>query len=227
MNWRLALKIAAAAIIIAALVIVQTQTDRFEARDVRSAFADFGWWAAPAFIAFYAIATLLHLPAALFTIAAGVIFGFWTGFLLVACGAVIGAVLAFGVARRLGREWFHGMAAGRLARLDREVGKHGFATVFVARLIPLIPFTTSNYVFGLTAVTFRSYLIATSIGILPGTATYVAVGAFGFEPGSWPFIIAVTCLIALSLAGVVRSRLRARSGRTDATGTDATRGDAT
>ncbi|WP_372729855.1 TVP38/TMEM64 family protein, partial [Nocardioides sp.] len=87
------------------------------------------------------------------------------------------------------------------------VGRRGFTTVLVARLIPLVPFSSANYAFGVTSVTWPAYASATAVGILPGTALYVAVGAYGAQPGSWPFILAVVGLVLLSLAGVIRSRV--------------------
>jgi uncharacterized membrane protein YdjX (TVP38/TMEM64 family) len=85
--------------------------------------------------------------------------------------------------------------------------------VLVARLVPLLPFSTLNYAFGLTSVTVRSYVLATAVGIVPGTTLYVMVGAYGTRPGSWPFVIAVVGLVLLSGIGFLRSRRSASAGR--------------
>lgn len=219
---RVLLKIVVLVTIVVAFVILETQVGMPSRPAVQSAFDGLGWVRGPAFIAAYAAATLLPLPKAVCTIAGGAIFGFWAGVLVVALGAVIGSTGAFVLARWLGRGPVRGMAVGRVAQLDEQVGERGFLTVFVARLIPVIPFTTINYVFGLTAVTLRSYVSATAVGILPGTAIYVAVGAYGFSPGSWPFAIAITGLVVLSIAGVVRSKRRSwRPGVSASTGSGA------
>ena len=47
------------------------------------------------------------------------------------------------------------------------------------RLSPLVPFNLQNYLFGITAVPFGSYVAATFFGIAPATAVFVAVGALG------------------------------------------------
>ena len=191
---------------IAAFILIETQVGISSRVDVRGYFRDLGWIALPAFAVFYAAATLLPLPKAVFTIAGGAVFGFWVGLGVVLVGAVVGSTGAFAGARWLGRSSVREMAADRVRRLDEQIGRRGFMTVLVARLVPVVPFTTINYVFGLTAVTLRSYIGATAIGIVPGTAVYIAVGAYGFSPGSWPFVIAVLGVIVLSILGVLHQR---------------------
>lgn len=96
-------------------------------------------------------------------------------------------------------------------RLDALVLRHGPATVLVARLIPVVPFTAVNYGSGLTAVGFRAYVLGTAVGIVPGTVAYVAVGAYGTQPTSWPFLTAAGALAALTLGGAWFVRRRTSS----------------
>ena len=53
----------------------------------------------------------------------------------------------------------------------------GFKIVLLTRLSPLFPFTLLNYAFGLTKVRFRDYVLASWIGMLPGTLMYVYLGS--------------------------------------------------
>ncbi len=192
--------------VVAVLVGLETQVGMPSAARVQSGFDSLGWAALPLFIIFYVAATLVPLPKAVCTIAGGAIFGFWLGVAAVLVGAVAGSTAAFVIARRIGRDAVQRISVDRIRHLDEHVGRRGFATVFGARLLPVIPFTTINYVFGLTSVTKRSYVTATAIGIVPGTAIYVAVGAFGFSPGSWPFVVAVVGLVVLTVAASVHAR---------------------
>lgn len=199
-------RVTAFVLAIIVFIVFETQVGLPSGVDVRGYFRGLGWTALPAFVVFYAAATLLPLPKAVCTIVGGAVFGFWIGLTLVLIGAIVGSTGAFAGARWLGRSSVRGLTADRVRRLDDQIGRRGFVTVLVARLVPIVPFTTVNYVFGLTAVTLRSYVGATAIGIVPGTAVYVAVGAYGFSPGSWPFVIAVAGIVALSIIGVIHSR---------------------
>lgn len=209
---KLAVRLAAVAAVIAVFLVVRTQIGLPDVAQMRAFFDDLGWIAPVVFVVLYAAITVFLLPASVFTIGAGAVFGFWSGLGLVLTGAILGATIAFAASRWLGRDSVRGLTSERVRWLDEQIGERGFATVFVARLVPVIPFVTINYAFGLTAVAMRSYVLATAIGIVPGTAIYVAVGAYGFSPGSWPFIAAVMGLGALTGIGVVHAR-RTRAPR--------------
>ena len=53
----------------------------------------------------------------------------------------------------------------------------GAKLIFLLRLSPVIPFNLSNYFYGLTAVKFWPYVLASWIGMMPGTFLYVYIGA--------------------------------------------------
>ena len=109
-----------------------------------------------------------------------------SGLAAVLVAAVLGSTASFVIRRSLGRDAVRGVSNERVRALDERVADHGFATVLLARLVPLVPFSTANYAFGLTSVTARVVRPATALGILPGTAVYVAVGAYGTSPARCP-----------------------------------------
>jgi uncharacterized membrane protein YdjX (TVP38/TMEM64 family) len=133
------------------------------------------------FIAVYAIATVLLVPGSILTIGAGFAFGLWKGFLAVSAGATLGAALAFLVARFIARDKIEAMAKknDKFRRIDSAIGKQGAKLVFLLRLSPVIPFNLSNYFYGLTGVKFWPYVLASWIGMMPGTFLYVYIGAAG------------------------------------------------
>jgi uncharacterized membrane protein YdjX (TVP38/TMEM64 family) len=183
------------AILVAVIVGIPTATQ------LRSHFTGMGAWAPLLFAAFYALATLSPLPKSVFTLAAGAVFGLTGGLLVVLAGALVGAVLAFHLARALGRDGVHRLTGVRADRFDDHLARRGFLTVLVARLIPVVPFTVVNYLAGLTAIRVRVFVVATAIGILPATTAYVALGAYSSQPGTWPFVVAVAALVALTAIG--------------------------
>ncbi len=54
------------------------------------------------------------------------------------------------------------------------------------------------------------------LGIVPGSAVYVAIGAFGTDPGSPPFLLAIAALVLLTVLGVWRQRRTRGAAPTDA-----------
>jgi uncharacterized membrane protein YdjX (TVP38/TMEM64 family) len=133
------------------------------------------------FIVVYALATVLLAPGSILTIGAGFVFGLWKGFLVVSAGATLGASLAFLVARFIAREKIESIAKRneKFRKIDNAIGKQGAKLIFLLRLSPVIPFNLSNYFYGLTAVRFWSYVLASWIGMMPGTLLYVYIGAAG------------------------------------------------
>ncbi|TQJ30942.1 TVP38/TMEM64 family protein [Microbacterium sp. SLBN-146] len=187
---------------------------------IRAWAADIGWGGAVLFLFGYAALTLTPVPKNLLGIAAGVVWGFGIALVLVYVGALIGAAASFVIGRLLGREAVERLTGARIARLDDLLARRGFLAVLGVRLVPVIPFTLINYGAGLTSVRTRDYALGTAIGILPGSAAYVALGAFGFEFGP-PFWIALTVLGVLALAGVVAAAVLQRRKRVDEAGADA------
>ncbi len=132
-------------------------------------------WAPGIFIAVYAAATALAVPGTILTLAGGALFGFYWGTLFNFVAANIGANAAFLIARTLGRDGIRGLIgkdSNALEKLDNVVHRHGFRGLLTLRLIPLVPFNALNFGSGLMPLRWRTYAVATLVGILPGTAVY-------------------------------------------------------
>ena len=100
------------------------------------------------------------------------------GSLIVSAGATLGATAAFLVGRHLTRRWVEEWLKRfpRFAAVERAVAREGWKVVLLTRLSPVFPFIFLNYAFGLTQVSLRDYLVASWIGMLPGTVLYVYLG---------------------------------------------------
>ena len=133
------------------------------------------------FIGVYALGTVLLAPGSVLTIDAGFTFGLWKGFIAVSAGSTLGAALAFLVARFIARERVVAIAQRneKFREIDSAIGKQGAKLIFLLRLSPVIPFNLSNYLYGLTGVKFWPYVLASWIGMMPGTFLYVYIGTAG------------------------------------------------
>jgi uncharacterized membrane protein YdjX (TVP38/TMEM64 family) len=130
-------------------------------------------------VLFYIVACVLFLPGSALTLGAGFLFKLLWGPVIVSIGATLGACAAFWVGRTLARGWIAKKVAGnaKFAAIDEAVGREGFKIVLLTRLSPIFPFNLLNYAFGLTRVRFRSYALASWIGMLPGTIMFVYIGS--------------------------------------------------
>ncbi len=152
-------------------------------RDTLASFLEWvqgiGPWGAVLFAAAYVPAAVLFVPGSLLTLGAGFVFGLAKGTVIVSLGSTAGAAAAFLVARSLAHDWVARRIARRptLAAIGRAVETEGFKIVLLTRLSPVLPFNLLNYAFGLTAVPFRTYVLASWIGMLPGTIMYVYLGS--------------------------------------------------
>ncbi|MFI5198334.1 MAG: TVP38/TMEM64 family protein [Thermoanaerobaculia bacterium] len=127
----------------------------------------------------YAVCCVLFVPASVLTLGAGALYGLWTGTAIVLAGATLGATLSFLLAKSVLRKKIERMTAGnaKFAALDRAIAKEGAKIVFLIRLSPVFPFTYINYAFGLTGVRTAPYVLASFVGMIPGTFAYVYLGA--------------------------------------------------
>ena len=159
----------------------------------------------PLYVLAYVVATVLLVPGTILTIAAGFVFGLPIGVGLVSLSSVLGAVSAFFVGRYLARDWVRARVASmpRFEALDRATHKDGFLIVLLVRLSPLFPFNATNYGFGLTAVRFRDFFLASWIGMLPGTILYVYIGTLALD---------LTELVAGGFSDIAASRYLLAAG---------------
>jgi uncharacterized membrane protein YdjX (TVP38/TMEM64 family) len=124
------------------------------------------------YIAVYIVGTVALLPGTALSFAGAVLFGPYEGTLYTWIGATIGATLASLLARVLGRDFVERRFGGRFASFDQRIREHGFTGLLIIRLLPLFPFNAVNFGCGLTGIRLRDYILATAIGIVPGTFVY-------------------------------------------------------
>ncbi|MGH7194011.1 MAG: TVP38/TMEM64 family protein, partial [Candidatus Saccharimonadales bacterium] len=138
-----------------------------------------GAWGPVVLAIAYVIATVCFVPGSVMTLGAGFLFGVVMGALTVSLASVAGASAAFWLGRTIARGWVQQRFAAdpRFQALDRVIGREGFKVVLLVRLSPVIPFTAINYALGLTNISYRDFLLASWIGMLPGTILYAYLGS--------------------------------------------------
>jgi uncharacterized membrane protein YdjX (TVP38/TMEM64 family) len=127
----------------------------------------------------YVPAAVFFLPGAILTLGAGFVLGLPIGVAAVSVGSTAGATAAFLIGRTLARDRVAAKVARdpRFEALAHAVERQGFRIVFLARLSPIFPYNLLNYAFSVTTVRLRDYVLASWIGMLPGTIMYVYLGS--------------------------------------------------
>lgn len=168
-------------VIVAAALWLLFNRSPLEPADIEHAIRTLGPWGPVAYVALFALATVLFLPGALFAVAGGALFGPVWGTIVNLTGASLGATLAFLIARYVAADWVRQKAGTRLERLIKGVEAEGWRCVTLMRLMPFIPFNLLNYALGLTRIPVASYVLASVISMTPGAAAYTWLGYAGRE----------------------------------------------
>lgn len=155
------------------------------------------------FILLYVAACVFFIPGSALTLGAGAIFGVVRGSIIVSVGSTLGATAAFLIGRYFARDWIARKIGEKekFAAIDQAVGREGWKIVGLTRLSPAFPFSLLNYAYGLTKVSLRDYVLASWIGMMPGTIMYVYLGSLarlGVEAQQ-----ATTAQTALKIVGLL------------------------
>jgi len=183
---------------------------------------DQGWQTSLLYILIVAAAIVLLLPGVIFTMGAGFVFGVIKGTILVVAGTVLGATIAFLIARYLFGErpsrWV--MSHIKPATIGEVIRREGWQMIMLTRLVPLFPFKLSNYFFGLTPVRLRDFILGNTLGVIPLTLHNVYVGSIAADltslgkveertPVQWTLYIMGFAFAVIALIGLTRMARRA------------------
>jgi uncharacterized membrane protein YdjX (TVP38/TMEM64 family) len=137
---------------------------------------EWGTLAAFAYIAVYGVLVALSVPGAVvLTLAGGFLFGTWIGGVCAVIGATLGATAIF-LAARAGLGGLAQRAGRFVGKLEAGFRADAFSYLLVLRLVPVFPFWLVNLVPALVGVRLSTYVLATLLGIIPGTFVYASLG---------------------------------------------------
>ena len=183
------------------------------------------------FGAAYVALALLFVPGAVLTMAAGAVYGVGWGLVVVAVATTVADAAAF----LLGRHVARGAVLRLMDRyprfrvVDRAVSRGGWRIVALVRLDPTLPYSASNYLFGVTGVPFPTFLASSAVFTLPGAWAYLYAGFLGFETiggeartaAEWAVLVfglAVTVAAVAYVTVLARRALDEMNGREPAPG---------
>lgn len=218
MNRRTVTRVAAALVLIALIagIYMSPLRDHLNREDIRAFVENLrGLWYGPlVFIAVFAAACVVALPASIFVIASGLIWGWKLGGTWAMIGGIIGAVASFYAGRFIGEGLL-----GRFGRVGqlviRQADHAGFKSLLILRFIPGIPFAALNYGAGVAGVRIGDFIAATMLGMAPSVYVfaYCADALFNGSMGEGDallrlLIVGVLMIAIVLIPSLLRRRLR-------------------
>ena len=172
-------------------------TDRFKAW-----IDGFGVWGIIVFVAIRILQTVVKfIPTEPIEITAGLVWGWFGGFLLCLLGNIIGSIII------LIMTWWIGMRILRLFRLEKKLQSMRFLQdrekrnrlLFIFYLVPGTPKDTMTYFAGLTDMNKIEFMIISSIARIPAIVSSTICGAYlganNFKVAAIVFV--VTALLSI------------------------------
>jgi uncharacterized membrane protein YdjX (TVP38/TMEM64 family) len=188
------------------------------------------------YVLVYALRPLAFFSATVITLLAGAIWGPVLGVLFTIVAANISATVAYLLGRLLGQGVIdESQSEGIIARYASRMRDNSFETILIMRFI-FLPYDLVNYLGGFLHIAYKPFILATILGSLPGTITFVLAGSSvdltmifeeGYRPDFNPWALAasaVVLVISLAFSRWLKQREAKRQARI---GTPDTTDDAT
>lgn len=138
-----------------------------------------GWLGALALVVTYVVTTVALVPGSILTLGAGYTYGVGWGFAIISAASTLAAAVAFLLGRFVARDTVKQklQAYPKFRAVDRALEDESFKVVFLLRLVPVMPYNFLNYALSVSGVTFWRYVVASWLGMMPGTLMYIYFGS--------------------------------------------------
>jgi uncharacterized membrane protein YdjX (TVP38/TMEM64 family) len=174
-----------ALVVIAICVLLFTDAREFFQKErLLKVAQDLGWYGPLIIVGISLVAPLLFLPRAPVAFVSGFLYGIAWGTLLANVASTFGAILNFWLARNLLSPMSDRLRARRAATAQEIKPRHAFWALIFLRAFPFSNFVATNLMAGALKIPFRTYIMATFIGMIPSSIMYAAWGKFAKEPNA-------------------------------------------
>lgn len=188
-----------AAIFVSVALLVPVPT----AVDLRDWASSVGPWLPLAFLGAHVVVTVFPFPRTAFTLAAGLLFGPYSGVAIAVTASTLSALLTLTLVRALGLQLSALVSHPKVDMVDDRLRARGWPAVLSLRMIPAVPFSVVNYAASASAVPTLQYALATLAGLVPGTTAVVLLGD-ALTGNVSPLLLAVSlCTASVGIAGLV------------------------
>jgi len=206
-------------IILTLIITGLYSTGLFENLNDSESFKDqirsYGTWGVLAFCLIFLAVQPIGFPGSILWMASSMIWPLQQAFLYSWLIGIISALSGFYFARYLAKDWVQNKLPDRLKRYDQHIEAKGLRTTIVIRLLFMISPPT-NWLLGVSKIQTQTFLLGTSIGLMPGILmyNYFGQGVLQFyqqlkQPGSIEsqyFLITVLLIVLIAATYFVLKR---------------------
>jgi uncharacterized membrane protein YdjX (TVP38/TMEM64 family) len=151
----------------------------------------------------YILVTGISLPGAgIMTLAAGAIFGVVWGTILVSFGSVVGATIAFLIARYLFHDYIQNKFKKYLEPINHGIRKEGDHYLFIIRFVPIFPFFIINNLMALTPIKTLNFAVVSQVGMLLPTIIFVNAGTQLAKIESPGDVLSLELILSFAILGL-------------------------
>ena len=140
--------------------------------ELRVWLAKFGSLAPLAYVLLYTLRPVLLIPALFLNLVAAVFFGPIWGIVYILCGGLGSASLCYYLAKHTNFEFINKIAAKWWNLVDKYSPKSDFKKMLCLRIVPIFPYDPISFLAGLSDIPYKTYALATLLGMLPGAIAY-------------------------------------------------------
>jgi uncharacterized membrane protein YdjX (TVP38/TMEM64 family) len=176
------------------------------------------WWTPLVFLGLYIACSLTFVPVLPLAVAGTLIWGWWWGGLIEVAVATIAALPPYLISRSTASAWIEAKIRERFGINYDLVRVRATSTLFLLRLVPVLPFSAVNYLAGLAAIRPLPYTIASLVGMIPSVFIFtyfvdsIASGLLTMKQATTRVIIGGIAIAALFIAArIVAARIHHRN----------------
>lgn len=158
--------------------------------EFRQRIEAYGAWAPLVFIVFQVFQVLVSpIPGELVGAAGGYVFGWLPSLLYSTVGLSLGSWINFFAARLIGKSFVERMIPPQyLSRIGFLMERQGVVASFIFFVIPGFPKDYLCYALGLAPMSWRIFMVVSSVGRIPGTLMLSLQGAAVYQEDYWSFL---------------------------------------
>lgn len=195
------------AIIVGSLLYINHNYLNISPEGIRKWILSFGIFSPIIYVVLYTIRPLILFPASILSLAAGLAFGAIWGTVYTIIGATLGAIVSFLVAKKFGKNITKKETSNvRVQKIQSQLEDNVFFYILLLRLIPLFNFDLISYLAGLSKVKLSHFVLATVIGIIPGTFAYNFLGSSFVGDNKSVIFFAIIVFILISVLPLILSK---------------------